>query len=247
MKRYSIFSLARNALDYHRNWQKAWRSPDPKPSYDAVIIGGGGHGLGTAYYLAKQCGISNIAVLEKGWLGGGNTGRNTTIIRANYLQDESTGIYKHALDLWDGLSQELNFNVMYSKRGVLHLAHNQHDLKELARRHNANRMMDNELIFLNPEQIKAFVPIINISPDVRYPILGGSLQRRAGIARHDAVAWGYARAADGLGVDIIQNCKVTGLRIEAGHMVGVETTRGFIAAPKVGCVASGHSSVLAAS
>jgi sarcosine oxidase subunit beta len=246
MKRYSIFSLARNALDYHRNWQKAWRSPDPKPSYDAVIVGGGGHGLGTAYYLAKECGLRNIAVLEKGWLGGGNTGRNTTIIRANYLQDESTGIYKHALDLWDGLSQELNFNVMYSKRGVLHLAHNQHDLKELGRRHNANRMMDNDLAFLTPEQIKAFVPIINISPELRYPILGGSLQRRAGIARHDAVAWGYARAADALGVDIIQNCEVTGFRIEAGQMRGVETNRGFIGAPKVGCVAAGHSSVLAA-
>ncbi len=246
MKRYSIFSLARNALDYHRNWQKAWRSPDPKPAYDAVIVGGGGHGLGTAYYLAKECGLRNIAVLEKGWLGGGNTGRNTTIIRANYLQDESTGIYKHALDLWDGLSQELNFNVMYSKRGVLHLAHNQHDLKELARRHNANRMMGNDLIFLNPEQIKAFAPIINISPELRYPILGGSLQRRAGTARHDAVAWGYARAADARGVDIIQNCEVTGFKIAAGAIKGVETTRGAMKTSKVGCVAAGHSSVLAA-
>ena len=246
MKKYSVFSLVRNALDYHRNWQQAWRSPAPKPAYDAIIVGGGGHGLATAYYLAKECGVTNVAVIEKGWLGGGNTGRNTTIIRANYLQDESTGIYAHALDLWDTLSTELNYNVMFSKRGVLHLAHNQHDLKELARRHNANRMMANELEFLTPEQVKAFVPVINISPDVRYPVLGGSLQRRAGVARHDAVAWGYARAADALGVDIIQNCEVTGFRIEHGQMKGVETTRGFIASPKVGCVAAGHSSVLGA-
>ncbi len=246
MQRYSIFSLVRNALAYHRNWQQAWRSPEPKPAYDAIVVGGGGHGLGTAYYLAKECGLNSVAVLEKAWLGGGNTGRNTTIIRANYLQDESTGIYAHALDLWDGLSAELNYNVMYSKRGVLHLAHNQHDLKELARRHAANRMQANPLEFMTPAQVKAFVPIINISPDSRYPVLGGSLQRRAGVARHDAVAWGYARAADALGVDIIQNCEVTGFRIEQGAVKGVETTRGFISAPKVGCVAAGHSSVLAA-
>ena len=243
--RYSIFSLARNALSYHRNWERNWRSPDLKPSYDAVIVGGGGHGLATAYYLAKEHKMTNIAVLEKGWLGGGNTGRNTTIVRANYLQDESTGIYAHALKLWPGLSKELNYNVMFSPRGVMHMAHTEGDLKEIARRHNANRLQGVTLEFLTREQVKEFCPIINISPNVRYPVLGASLQRNAGVARHDAVAWGYARGADARDVDIIQNCEVSGFDIENGEIKGVRTTRGNIITSKVGCVTAGHSSVLA--
>ena len=243
--RYSIFSLARNALSYHRNWERNWRSPDLKPSYDAVIVGGGGHGLATAYYLAKEHKMTNIAVLEKGWLGGGNTGRNTTIVRANYLQDESTGIYAHALKLWPGLSKELNYNVMFSPRGVMHMAHTEGDLKEIARRHNANRLQGVTLEFLTRKQVKEFCPIINISPNARYPVLGASLQRNAGVARHDAVAWGYARGADTRGVDIIQNCEVSGFDIENGELKGVRTTRGNIITSKVGCVTAGHSSVLA--
>ncbi len=243
--RYSIFSLARNALSHHKNWERNWRNPEPKPQYDAIIIGGGGHGLATAYYLAKEHKLTNIAVLEKGWLGGGNTGRNTTIVRANYLQDESTGIYAHALKLWPELSTELNYNVMFSPRGVMHMAHTEGDLKEIARRHNANRLQGVTLEFLSPEQVKQFCPIINISPNVRYPVLGASLQRNAGVARHDAVAWGYARGADAYGVDIIQNCEVTGFHIANGEIQGVKTTRGDINSKKVGCVTSGHSSVLA--
>ena len=246
MTTYSIFSLIRNAVDYHTGWERAWRSPTPQPDYDVVIIGGGGHGLATAYYLAKEHGIARVAVLERGWIGGGNTGRNTTIIRANYLQDESTALYGHALELWDGLSQELNFNVMFSQRGVLNLAHNLHDLREVRRRIHANRLNGVDSEFLTPEQCKAFCPILNISPSARYPVRGGSLQREAGTARHDAVAWGYARAADAHGVDIVQNCEVTGFRIAGGRIEGVETSQGYIRARKVGCVAAGHSSVLAA-
>jgi len=244
--RYSIFSLARNALNYHEDWQQVWRSPDPKPEYEVVIVGGGGHGLATAYYLAKEHGITNVAVLEKGWLGGANTGRNTTIVRSNYLWDESAAIYEHSLKLWEGLSQELNFNVMFSQRGVMNLAHNQHELRELHRRVNAIRLncIDSEV--LDAEQVKAYCPILNTSPTARYPVLGASLQRRGGTARHDAVAWGYARAADARGVDIIQNCEVTGFRISNGRVQGVETTRGAIGAKKVACVTAGHSSVMAA-
>ena len=243
--RYSLFALVRNALSYHQRWQAAWRSPEPKPAYDVVIIGGGGHGLATAYYLAKEHDITNVAVLEKGWLGGGNTGRNTTIIRSNYLCDESAHLYEHALRLYEGLSRELNFNIMFSQRGVLNLAHNQHDLRELSRRVNAIRLNGIDSEILTTEQVKAMVPIMNTSPHSRYPVLGASLQRRGGVARHDAVAWGFARAADARGVDIIQNCEVTGIRRDAGTVEGVETTRGFIKANKVGVVTAGHSSVLA--
>jgi len=242
--KYSIFSLLRNSLNHHQGWQPAWRSPDPKPRYDVLIVGGGGHGLATAYYLAKECGIRSVAVLEKGWLGGGNTGRNTTIVRSNYLWDESAALYDHAVDLWHGLSQELNYNVMYSPRGLLHLAHSVHDMQEISRRGNSNHLNGIDAEFLDPGQVKEMVPFINL--DCRYPVMGALLQRRGGTARHDAVAWGYARAADAMGVDIIQNCEVTGFRIENGTVRGVETSRGFIGANKVGCVAAGHSSVLAA-
>jgi len=244
--KYSIFSLARNALDYHENWTEAWRSPEPKPAYDAIIVGGGGHGLATAYYLAKLHGLTNIAVLEKGWLGGGNTGRNTTIVRSNYLWDESAFLYEHALKLWESLSQDLNFNVMFSQRGLMNLAHNLHDLREIQRRVNAIRLNDIDSEFLTVDQVRQICPILNFDPKARHPILGASLQRRGGVARHDAVAWGYARAADALGVDIIQNCEVSGLRVANNRIQGVETTRGYIAAPKVGCVPAGHSSVIAA-
>ncbi|WP_292897129.1 sarcosine oxidase subunit beta family protein [Nitratireductor sp.] len=245
MRKYSVFAIAREAMRGHRGWPQQWPSPEPKKSYDVIIVGAGGHGLGAAYYLAKEHGITNVAVLEKGWLGGGNTGRNTTIIRSNYLYDESAGIYDHAVRMWDGLSQDLNYNVMYSPRGVMMLAHNVHDVQVFKRHIHANRLngVDNE--WLTPEEAKAYCPPLNISREARYPVQGAALQRRGGTARHDAVAWGYARAAAARGVDIIQNCEVTGInRGPDGAVTGVETTRGTINAKKIGVVAAGHSSVL---
>ena len=243
--KFSALSLLLGGLTRQRRWQQQWRAAEPKRGYDAIVVGGGGHGLGAAYYLAKQHGIRNVAVLEKGWIGGGNTGRNTTIIRSNYLFAESSALYDHAVKLWETLSQELNYNVMYSPRGVLMLAHNVHD-EQVARRHiHANHAngVDNE--WLTPGQAKEFCPPLNISPNLRYPVLGGALQRRGGTARHDAVAWGYARAANALGVDIIENCEVTGFRRDSnGAVTGVETTRGAIESRRIGVSAAGHSSVV---
>jgi sarcosine oxidase, subunit beta len=243
MQRYSFFNLLKHGINHHRGWQPAWRNPDPKMGYDVVIIGGGGHGLGTAYYLAKEHGITNVAVLEKGWIGGGNTGRNTTVVRSNYLCDESSALYEHSMQLWEGLSQELNFNLMFSQRGLVFLAHNDHEMHEILRRGNAIHMNGIDSEFLTPRQITELIPFINL--DCRYPVLGALLQRRAGTARHDAVAWGYARAADAMGVDIIQNCQVIGFRIEGGRVKGVETSRGSIGCERVGCVVAGHCSVVA--
>ena len=246
MKKYSWLSLLRHGLTGHRDWPQVWRHPDPKPAYDAVIIGGGGHGLATAYYLAREHGMRDIAVLEKGWIGGGNSGRNTTIIRSNYLFDASAAIYDHALDLWRGLGRELNYNVMMSHRGVLNLAHDDHEARELRRRVEANRLNGVDAEWLDPQQVKEFCPILDASAGARYPVLGATLQRSGGINRHDAVVWGFARKADALGVDIVQNCEVTGIRVEAGAVAGVETTRGTIRTPKLASVAAGHTSVIAA-
>jgi len=243
--KYSIFSIARNALSHHKNWPEQWRSPEPKTDYEVIIIGAGGHGLATAYYLAKEHGITNVAVLEKGWLGGGNTARNTTIVRSNYLWDESAAIYEKSLQLWEGLSQDINYNVMLSQRGVLNLAHNLGDVREGVRRVNANQLNGVDAEWLDADGVKEFCPIINISKEARHPVLGATLQRRGGVARHDSVAWGYARAADARGVDIIQNCEVTGITRDGGKVIGVETTRGYIGAKKVAVVAAGHSSVVA--
>ncbi|MEM7302391.1 MAG: sarcosine oxidase subunit beta family protein [Pseudomonadota bacterium] len=247
MRKFSALSLAREALRSHKGWDRQWSSPELKKSYDVIIVGAGGHGLATAYYLAKEHGITNVAVLEKGWLGGGNTGRNTTIIRSNYLYPESAGLYNHAVKLWEGLSQELNYNVMFSQRGVMMLAHSVHDVQVAKRHIHANRLsgVDNE--WLTPEEAKAYCPPLSISKSARYPVMGAALQRRGGVARHDAVAWGYARAASDLGVDIIQKCEVTGIvRDASGAISGVETSRGPISAKKVGVVAAGHTSVLMA-
>lgn len=244
--KYSLLSLARNALSYHERWPLAWRSPAPKPRYDVVIIGGGGHGLATAYYLAKEHGMRNVAVLEKGWLGGGNTGRNTTIVRSNYHLDPNARFYEFSLKLWETLSQELNFNVMYSARGVLNLVHSPADVDAAMRRGNAMRLNGIDARFLSRDEIAAWIPMLDCSPEARFPILGGLLQPRGGTVRHDAVAWGYARAADSLGVDIIQNCEVTGIRVDAGAVAGVDTTWGFIATSKLGIAVAGHSSHVAA-
>jgi sarcosine oxidase subunit beta len=242
---FSFLTLLRQSFAGHAGWPEQWRSPEPKPAYDAVIVGAGGHGLATAYYMAAEHGMRHIAVLDKGWLGGGNTGRNTTIIRSNYLWEESEGLYDHALDLWQDLSHVLNYNVMYSPRGVMMLAHNIHDVQVFKRHVHANRLAGIENEWLSADQAKDFCPILNISPHLRYPIVGATLQRKGGTARHDAVAWGYARAASALGVDIIQTCEVTGIRRDAtGAVAGLDTTRGAIATKRVGVVAAGNTSVV---
>jgi len=245
MQLFSALTLLKEGLSGQRGWRAQWRSPEPKSSYDAVIVGGGGHGLGTAYYLAREHRLTRVAVLEKGWIGGGNTGRNTTIIRSNYLFDESAALYDHALKLWESLAQVLNYNVMFSPRGVMMLAHSVHDEQIIKRHVHANRCngVDNE--WLTPEEAKAFCPALNIEHNIRYPVLGAALQRRGGTARHDAVAWGYARAADSLGVDIIENCEVTGINRGAdGAVDALETSRGLIRTRKVGVCAAGNTSVV---
>jgi sarcosine oxidase subunit beta len=230
-------------LPEHPDW--LWRTPDPQPSYDVVIVGAGGHGLATAYYLARNHGITNVAVLERGWLAGGNMARNTTIIRSNYLCEESAALYEHSLKLWEGLPEELDYDFLFSQRGVLNLAHTLQDVREGNRRVNANRLGGVDAEWLDPEQVREFCPVVNTSPDVRYPVLGATLQRRGGIAKHDHVAWAFARKADAYGVDLIQGCEVTGFRWDGSRVVGVETTRGPILAGQVALAAAGHSSVLA--
>jgi len=244
-QKFSALSLLLRGLSRHRSWQIQWRKPTPKPYYDAVIVGGGGHGLGAAYYLAKEHGVTNVAVLEKGWIGGGNTGRNTTIIRSNYLFDESAALYDHSLKLWEDLSQVLNYNVMFSPRGVMMLAHTVHDVQTAKRHIHANRCNGVDNDWLEPEEAKAFCPPLNIDSNIRYPVMGAALQRRGGTARHDAVAWGYARAADALGVDIIENCEVTGMmRDPSGAICALQTPRGEIRTRKVGVSAAGNTSVV---
>ncbi|WP_282026494.1 sarcosine oxidase subunit beta family protein [Limimaricola cinnabarinus] len=245
MPRYSAFAVVKNALTGHAGWREQWPDAQPKKEYDVIIVGAGAHGLGAAYYLAKEHGITNVAVIDKGWLGGGNTGRNTTIIRSNYLYDESAKLYDHALDLWDGLSQDLNYNVMFSRRGVMMLAHNVHDVQSFQRHVHSNRLNGVDNRWLSAQEAKEFCPPLNISKDARYPVMGAALQMRAGTARHDAVAWGYARAAAARGVDIIQNCPVIAIRRGPdGAVTGVDTAKGFIGAKKVAVSAAGHTSVV---
>ena len=244
--KYSALALLRGALSGQRSWTQAWRSPEPKAAYDVIIVGGGGHGLATAFYLAKNHGIRNVAVLERGWLGGGNTGRNTTIVRSNYLFPESARLYEFSLKLYESLSRELNFNIMLSQRGLVLLAHSRHDLEAMSRWANAMQMNGIDAELLTREAVAARAPLLDMSREARFPVLGGFMQRRAGTARHDAVAWGYARAADALGVDILQNCEVTGfVKGAAGEVTGVDTSRGRIGAARIGIAAAGHSSVLA--
>ena len=243
--KYSGFNLIKNAINHNKNWPEAWRKATAKKSYDVIIIGGGGHGLATAYYLAKNHGIKNVAVLEKNWIGGGNTGRNTTIVRSNYLWTEASLLYEKSMKLWEGLSQELNYNVMFSQRGVYNLGHTLQDMRDIERRVNANQLNGIDAEVVNAEIIRKNIPYINTSPNSRYPILGASHQPRAGVARHDAVAWGFARAANKLGVDIIEKCEVTGIKIKNNCVIGVKTNKGDILSNKIGAVVAGNASVLA--
>lgn len=240
MKRYSAFAIAREAMSFHMGWERAWRAPEPKKKYDVIIIGAGGHGLATAYYLGKNHGITNVAILEKGWLGGGNTGRNTTIIRSNYLQDPSAAIYEKARSLYETMSQDLNYNVMFSPRGVIMLAQTEHEVRGYKRTAHANALQGVKTEFISPARVKEIVPIINLDGP-RYPVLGGLWQARGGTARHDAVAWGYARACSDMGMDVIQKCEVTDIRRENGKVVGVSTSKGEIDCDKLGIVVAGHS------
>lgn len=242
--KFNLFNVFKEGLRGGKNWQPHWRDPEPKSHYDVIIIGGGGHGLATAYYLAKNHGITNVAVLEKGYIGGGNVGRNTTIVRANYHLDGNSEFYSHSLQLWHNLEQELNYNVMMSERGVLNLCHSDNQFDFFARRGNAIRAQGDEAVLMNTEMVREQVPHLNFK-DARFPIYGGLWQKNAGTARHDAVAWGYARGADQRGVDLIQNCEVTGMIIENGQIKGVETTRGKIMAGKVGMAVAGRTSQLA--
>ncbi len=241
--RFSGLKVIKEALTGHKGWGPQWRNPEPKPHYDIIIIGGGGHGLATAYYLAKEFGQKNIAVIEKGWIGGGNVGRNTTIIRSNYLLDGNEPFYEFSLKLWEGLEQDFNYNAMVSQRGILNLIHSDAQRDAFTRRGNAMILNGADAVLLNAEEVRAEVPFLNFD-DARFPIKGGLAQRRGGTVRHDAVAWGYARGADQRGVDIIQNCEVTGFRIENGVCKGIETSRGFIGANKVAPAVAGSSSRL---
>jgi sarcosine oxidase subunit beta len=244
MKRYSAFAIAREAIRSHSGWERAWRNPEPKKKYDVIIVGAGGHGLATAYYLGRNFGTTNVAVIEKGWLGGGNTGRNTTIIRSNYLQDPSAAIYEKARSLYENLSQDLNYNVMFSPRGVMMLAQTHHEIRGYQRTAHANALQGVTTEFIGPQKVKELCPIINVEGP-RYPVLGALWQPRGGTARHDAVAWGYARACSDMGIDIIQQCEVKAVRQKDGKVLGVDTTKGAIDCDKLGLVVAGHSGVLA--
>ena len=246
MQSYSALNLFRRGLGGHKSWTRAWRDPSPKSHYDVIIIGGGGHGLATAYYLAKVHGIKNVAVLERGWIGGGNTGRNTTIVRSNYRQPALHNLFEFSLKLWEGMSDDLNYNVMFSQRGALFLGHSDSDMIRLAERGDAMRCMGIDAELMSKAQLRKLIPLLDMSDEARFPIVGGLIQPRGGTARHDAVAWGYARAADALGVDVIQNCEVTAMDIRGGKIVGVKTTKGDIGADRVGICVAGNSGQVAA-